>query len=92
MKSEKIAKAMRTAWVHWTFLTLFFIGIPSFVHADINDFLLKFYPYVTAQEEYSTNILLSPNRFKLADYITTINPGLRVYDLKPGAYGIDLDV
>jgi hypothetical protein len=92
MKSEKIAKAMRTAWVRWTFLTVFFIGIPSFAHADINDILLKFYPYVAVQEEYSNNILLSPNRFKLADYITTANPGLRFFTFQPGAYGVDLDV
>ncbi len=92
MKGEKIVNAWRRSWVKWIFLVLFLIGIPSFVHADINDILLKFYPYVTVQEEYSTNILLSPNRFKLADYITTINPGLRVYDLKPGKHEIDLDV
>ncbi len=92
MKSEKTGKTWRRTWVNQTFLILFVIGIPSLVHADINDFLLKFYPYVTAQEEYSTNILLSPNRFKLADYITTANPGLRFFSLQPGAYGIDLDV
>jgi hypothetical protein len=92
MKSEKNVKARRRAWVIWTFLILFFIGIPSLVHADISDFLLKFYPYVTAQEEYSNNILLSPNATKLADYITTVNPGLRFMILQAGAYGIDLDV
>ncbi len=92
MESQKIVNAQRRNPVQWIFLALFLIGIPSFVHADISDILLKFYPYVTVQEEYSTNILLSPNRFKLADYITTANPGLRFYDLKLGKYGIDLDV
>jgi hypothetical protein len=92
MKSEKIVKARRLGWVKWTFLTLFFIGIPSFVHADISDILLKFHPYITAQEEYNTNILLSPNATKLDDWITTVSPGLRFSTLQAGAYGIDLDV
>ncbi len=59
---------------------------------DISDILLKFHPYVNAQEEYSNNILLSPNRFKLADYITTVAPGVRFAHLQPGRYGVDLDV
>ena len=92
MKSEKIVKARRIGWVNWTLLTLFLIGIPSFVHADISDILLKFHPYITAEEEYSNNILLSPNATKLADYITRVSPGLRFTTLQAGAYGIDLDV
>jgi len=90
MKSEKIVKAMRTAWVHWTFLTLFFIGIPSFAHADINDILLKFNPYIAVQEIYSNNILLTKTN-KLNDFITTVSPGLAFSDLELGTYGIDLD-
>jgi len=92
MKSEKIGKARRIGWVNWILLTLFFVATPSFVHADISDILLKFYPYITAQEEYSNNILLSPNATKLADYITVVNGGLRFRTLQAGAYGIDLDV
>ena len=90
MRGEKIVKARRIAWVSWTFLTLFFIGIPSFVHADIDDILSKFYPYITVQEIYSNNIFLSKTN-TLNDFITTVSPGLRFIDLKPGAYGIDLD-
>jgi hypothetical protein len=92
MKSEISVKARRIGWVNWTLLTVFLIGIPSFVHADISDILLKFHPYVTAQGEYSNNILLSPNATKLADYITTVTPGLRFSHLQAGRYGIDLDV
>ena len=92
MKSKKIVNGRRMAWVNWIFLTLFFIGFPSLVHADINDVLLKFYPYITVREEYNNNILLSPNATKLADYITTVNPGLRFLTFQPGSYGIDLDV
>ncbi|MCJ7786028.1 MAG: hypothetical protein MUP41_19015, partial [Desulfobacterales bacterium] len=92
MKSGKIVKARTIGWMNWTLLTLFFVCIPSFVHADISDILLKFYPYITATEEYNNNIFLSPNASKLADYITTVNGGLRFFTLQPGAYGIDLDV
>jgi len=92
MKSEKIVKARRRAWINWTLFTLFFVGIPSFVHADISDMLLNFHPYITAQEEYSTNIFLSPNANKIDDWITTVIPGLRFSTLQAGAYGIDLDV
>lgn len=74
------------------FLAILCVGVPSFVHADISDILLKFHPYVTVEEEYSNNILLSPNRLKLADYITTVNPGVKFNYVKPGAYGVDLDV
>ena len=84
MESGKIAKTRRIGWVNWILLTLFFIGIPSFVHADISDILLKFYPYITAQEEYSTNILLSTNRNKLDDWITTVTPGLQFSHLEAG--------
>ena len=92
MESERIVKAKRIGWINRILLTLFFIGTPSFVHADISNILLKFYPYVTAQEEYNTNILLSPNRDKLDDWITTVTPGLRFADLHAGRHGIDLDV
>lgn len=92
MGSGEIAKPRRIGWVNRILLTLFFIGIPSFVHADISDILLKFYPYITAQEEYSTNILLSTNRNKLDDWITTVTPGLQFSHLEAGRVGIDLDV
>jgi len=92
MGSGEITKPRKIGWVNRILLTLFFIGIPSFVHADISDILLKFYPYITAQEEYSTNILLSTNRNKLDDWITTVTPGLQFSHLEAGRVGIDLDV
>jgi hypothetical protein len=91
MGSWKIIKSKRLAWANWMLLTLFFIGSPSLVQADFSDFLLKFYPYVTAQEEYSNNIFLSSHSTKTSDYITTTNGGLRFLTLQPGIYGIDLD-
>ncbi len=91
MEGRKMMKKKRIPWRGWLFLTLFFVGIPSFARADVSDILLKFYPYITASEEYSNNILLSPNALRLSDYITTVTPGLKFLDLKPGVYGIDLD-
>jgi len=41
------------------------------------DILSHFQFYITAQEEYNSNIDLSPNRFKRDDFITTISPGIR---------------
>lgn len=90
MESGKIVKAGRIARATWVFLTLFFIGIPSFVHADINDILLKFHPYITAREEYSNNIFLTKTN-KVNDFITSVYPGLRFSAFEVGTYGIDLD-
>jgi len=92
MESKRVVKTRRIGLLNWILLAVFCIGIPSFVHADISDILLNFYPYITAQEEYSTNIFLSPNQSKLDDYITTVTPGLAFRTLKAGAYWIDLDV
>jgi hypothetical protein len=90
MKGEKIVKARGIGWLNWMLVTLFFIGIPSFVHADINDILLKFHPYITIQEEYSSNIFLT-NTNKIDALITTVSPGLRFSALSERTYGIDLD-
>ena len=92
MKSGEIVKVRKIGGMRWTLLTLFFVCFPSFVYADKSDILLKFYPYITVQEEYNNNILLSPNATKLADYITTVNGGLRFRTLQARDYGIDLDV
>ncbi len=94
MKSEKIIRAKRKAWVSWMLLTLLFFGIPFLALADVEDISdvpLKFYPYITAGEEYNNNILLSPNGFKKADYITAVNPGVRFLGLESRTYGLDLD-
>ncbi len=92
MESGKIIRTRRIARVSWILLTVFFMGIPSFAHADTKEILLKFHPYITAEEEYSTNIFLSPNATKMDDWITTATPGLRFSHTQAGGYGIDLDV
>lgn len=71
------------------FLMVLLFLVPSVVHADMRDVLLKFHPYITAQEEYNDNINLSA-RNRIDDYITTIYPGLRFSSSKQN-YGIDLD-
>ncbi|MBP1694882.1 MAG: hypothetical protein H6Q41_70 [Deltaproteobacteria bacterium] len=92
MERERIVKTRRIGWVSWVLLALFFVGIPSFVHAQARDFLLKFHPYIAAEEEYTTNIDLEPNSTKMADWITTVSGGIRFSDVRPGRHGIDLDV
>jgi hypothetical protein len=90
MRSKKIEKARRKAWVSWIFFALFFFGVPSFAHADIGDILSKFHPYITVQEGYDDNIFLT-NRNKTDDFITTVYPGLRFSALERNTYGMDLD-
>jgi hypothetical protein len=83
---------------------IFLIALPSFAHAELEDLLKYFQLYISASEEYSSNIDLTPNRLKKSDYITTISPGLRFSTLPrsettrerqaPSAeegFGMDLD-
>jgi hypothetical protein len=63
-------------------LTLFAIIVwtPPIVHAwSAEDVLSHFQPYIAVQEEYNSNIDLTPNRIKESDYITTIYPGFRFF-------------
>jgi hypothetical protein len=90
MKSGNMDKVKRAAWSNGIILTLFFVAIPSFVYADLNDILSKIHPYITIQEEYDDNIFLS-NRNKIDDFITTVSPGLRLSVLETNIYGMDLN-
>jgi len=71
--------------------------------ADISDFLSKFHPYLTVQEEYTDNFYLTSSN-RQEDWITTISPGIRFSSLParvttPGQilqppaepWGMDLD-
>jgi hypothetical protein len=69
---------------------LFVLGGASIGGAESESILSKFHPYITVQEEYNDNILLT-NRNKIDDFITTVNPGLRFSALEEKKYGIDLD-
>lgn len=86
------------------FIALLIIGGPLIAHAELEDFISKFQPYITVQEEYTSNVDLTPTNRK-QDYITTVYPGLRFSTLPRGAttgerqapaaeqkYGMDLDL
>ncbi len=80
-------------YMSWAFgLTSVFLILGVFYIDDGNSesILSKFHPYITVQEEYNDNILLT-NRNKIDDFITTVNAGLRFSALSEKNYGIDLD-
>jgi len=84
---------------------LVLLMLPTIAHAWSEEILSHFQVYITAEEEYNSNIDLAPNKFKRDDFITTISPGLKFSTLPrspttgefqrtPTAedkYGIDLD-
>jgi hypothetical protein len=80
------------------------LWVPSIAHAEVSDLFTYLQPYISAQEEYNSNIDLTPTN-RREDYITTVSPGLRFSTLPksevtraqqaPSAeqkFGIDLDV
>ena len=88
----------------WVF-ALFLMMFPTIVHAWSEDILSHFKAYITVQEEYDSNIDLTPNRFKRDDFITTVSPGFK-FSTAPKSpvtgeflqtptaedrYGVDLD-
>jgi hypothetical protein len=85
MKRSKNSKAQakKVTRINWMFFVLLFIAAPPFVCAEIH-------PYITVDEEYSSNIFLT-DRNKIDDFITTIYPGLKLSTLKENAYEINLD-
>jgi hypothetical protein len=84
-------KRQSIGWVFGFVSLLSILGSPSIGGAESESILSKFHPYITVQEEYNDNILLS-NRNKIEDFITTVNVGLRVSALSEKNYGIDLDM
>jgi len=58
-------------------MALVLMMLPATVQAWSEDILSHFQVYITAEEEYNSNIDAAPNRFKKDDFITTISPGLR---------------
>jgi len=78
--------------------------VPSIVRADFGDLFTYFEPYLSVQEEYNSNINLTPTN-EVDDFITTISPGFRFSTLPrtPAAgerqaptaeqsFGVDLDL
>ncbi len=90
----------------WFGIFLFILLImwsPKIAHAELGDLFTYFQPYISVQEEYNSNIDLTPTN-RREDYITTVSPGLRFSTLPrsevtrgqqaPTAekkFGIDLD-
>jgi len=91
MKTKGMDKPKRISWINGLAFTLFFMGVPSLVYADINYILSKCHPYVTVEEEYNSNIFLSNNKNKIDDFITTASVGLRFSALEERRYGVDFD-
>ena len=63
-------------------LTMFFVGllivcIPSIVHAQLGELFNYVQPYLSAEEEYNSNINLTATN-KIEDFITTVSAGLKV--------------
>lgn len=54
-------------------LIIFLLVVP----AESQDLFSHVKAYITVQEEYNSNLDLTPNRNKREDYITTIAPGLK---------------
>ena len=63
--------------VKWLVFGLFLLLLPTFVHAWSEDIFLHFQPYLTVEEEYNSNLDLTPNRLKRKDFITTVSPGFK---------------
>jgi hypothetical protein len=85
---REMRKRLNTGWM-FGFLFTFLIS-PSIGEAQEGDFLSKFHPYITVQEEYNDNIHLT-NTNKIDDFITTVSPGLKFSALSEQHYGVDLD-
>ena len=105
-KPDKLMKLnkLNKLWFGIFLLALLVIGSPPKVHAELGDLFSYFQPYISVQEEYNSNLDLSPTNER-DDFITTISPGLRFSTLPraevtrakqaPTAeqeFGIDLDV
>ncbi len=94
MKETK--KVGRIGWV----IILVLILTPMMAHAWSEDLFSHFQPYIEIQEEYNSNIDLTPNRFKRDDFITTVTPGFKLStapkspetgQFQQTIYGVDLD-
>ena len=61
----------------WLAFGLFLMLLPTIAHAWSEDILSHFQVYITAEEQYNSNLDLAPNRLKRDDFITTVSPGLK---------------
>src|SRR4030042_5192652 len=73
---NKPNKPNKLLLVSLCFISFLTVGIPSIVHAELGDLFSYFQPYISVQEEYNSNIDLTPTN-RREGYITTISPGLK---------------
>jgi len=52
------------------------LWVPTIACAELGDLFTYFQPYISVQEEYNSNIDLTPTN-RREDYITTVSPGFR---------------
>src|SRR4030043_990927 len=77
-KPDKLMKLnkLNRLWFGLSCVALLTVGIPSIVNAELGDLFSYFQPYISVQEEYNSNIDLTPTN-RRDDYITTVSPGLK---------------
>jgi hypothetical protein len=103
---NKLNRRYKHVWLTPLFVMVMAIALPPLAHPAWDDLLTHVQPYITLQEEYSSNVDLTPTNER-DDFITTISPGFRVSTLKrsprtgefriPSSseeekYGVDLDL
>jgi hypothetical protein len=82
MEPNELKEPKQLKQPHWFLLVAVVLctWLPSFAHAAWEDLLSHVQPYISVQEEYNSNVNLTPTNEK-EDYITTIAPGLRISTL-----------
>ena len=55
---------------------LFLMMFPTIAYAELKDILSHFQAYITVEEEYNSNINLTPTNRK-DDFITRVYPGIK---------------
>jgi len=93
-------------WMLPVCIILTTVALPSLAYPECDDLFSHVQPYITLQEEYTSNVDLTPTNER-DDFITTISPGFRISTLKRSSttgdfrtpsiseeekYGVDLDV
>jgi hypothetical protein len=90
MKSFSFAPHRKRAFGFVGMILIIILLYPcSSVYADFRDFLSKFHPYISLQEDYTDNLFLTHTNTQ-DDWITTVSPGLR-FSTTTANSGIDLN-
>jgi hypothetical protein len=105
-RPNRLNRLNKRTWLIPLFVMIMAVGLPSLAHPAWDDLFTHVQPYITIQEEYNSNVDLTP-RNERDDLITTIAPGFRISTLKRSsttgefrapssteeeAYGVDLNL